>query len=144
MTSISTCIKKAGKALNKNDAVSIREIYADYIDNGEPGDLAAKHAISDYRGVLLSEQAALFDSVKAAGGDISELTGKIKLALPNKDETIVRQLSVSEHIASGKKLAGAPKKPTTHTFATFLSERAKKLNRGKTVSNLLITPIFST
>ena len=62
MTSIATCIKKAGKALNKQDADAIREIVA----TGGVG----VGAIDEHLEALNEELESLVAEINAAGGDL--------------------------------------------------------------------------
>jgi hypothetical protein len=74
MTSLATCIKKAGKALNKRDADAIREIMAD--------GLSAEDAIDEYLNVRLpAERAELEAEIEAAGGAL------YSMAAPSIEET---------------------------------------------------------
>ena len=60
MTSLATCIRKAGKALNRDDAAAIREIMA------EGG--TAQQAVDEYLSVLADEKAALIAEIQEQGG----------------------------------------------------------------------------
>lgn len=77
MPSIASCIKKAGKALNRDDADAIKEIQADYMADGMGSSEAATAAIDDYLGIMNDELTSYIDQARAQGADVSSLTGEL-------------------------------------------------------------------
>lgn len=81
MTSLTTCIRRAGKALSREDADAIREIY------DEVG--SASDAIQEYLGILDEEHSALLAEIEEAGGFV----GDPKETQKNKEPSIKEILS---------------------------------------------------
>jgi len=132
MSSLSGCIRKAGKALNKADADAIKDIYNEFLQSGVPQQEAASQAIEEYLADLQQEREGLIDLAEKAGGDVSAFRGGIRLAQPDKNGELAAELSIIKHLYGGEALPGLDKKKNNaRNFAKYLSKRARKLNRGK-------------
>ncbi len=68
MATLSTCIRRAGKALNRGDADAIREIYDDLRSSGVAADVAAPQAVDEYVSSLEAERADIVTQVRDQGG----------------------------------------------------------------------------
>lgn len=137
MSSLATCLRKAGKAISNDDATAIRDIYDEYLQGGMPQAEAAQKAIDEYLGELREEREGLIDMAAEKGGDVSKFRGaNIRLAQPDKNAELAGQLSVIDHLYGQKvPLPGLDKKKNnTRTFAKYLSKRVRRLNRGKPLS----------
>jgi len=77
MAGLATCIRKAGKALSRSDADSIREMQGDYIADGMSGTESAKKAVGDLIGMVEQEKSDIIKKVTRAGGDTRALTGEL-------------------------------------------------------------------
>jgi len=66
MTSLATCIRRAGKALSRTDADGIREIMAD--------GMTATEAVDEYLDVMGDERAQLVTEIEAHGGRPAKLS----------------------------------------------------------------------
>lgn len=72
MGTLTSCIKKAGKALPAAHAQTIREYAKDYQADGLTPAQAAQAAISDLIGELMAERAELVGEIRAAGGTAAD------------------------------------------------------------------------
>lgn len=88
MSSLITCIRKAGKALSASDAAAIREIRDDLMGGDVKAADANQQAVSEYLEMLASERVDLVKSVEAAGG-----------VFPTDDVTTAQFFNVEETIA---------------------------------------------
>lgn len=68
MTSLATCIRKAGKLLTKEDANAIREIRNDLIAVGAKKAEADSQAINEYLDTMQSERDQIVKQIEAEGG----------------------------------------------------------------------------
>lgn len=134
MPSIKTCIRKAGKSINKDDSKAIRKIYEELMQDGETPSSASSMAVTEYLRDLQKDQKALFKRIAVAGGDVSKLTGGLRYSIARKDSDISDKLSVRGVVDGKETIQGLSKKPTTRDLARALSSRAKSLNRGKPFS----------
>ena len=135
MSSIATCLRKAGKALSADDASAIRDIYDDYTKGGMPGPEAADKALTDYIDILDIERQEIVTEAATQGA--SPASTDFKYSLGQKAESFAQKLTVISEIygaGKGKLMEGMSKKSTIADFAVLLSNRAKKLNRGKALS----------
>jgi len=80
LSSLLTCIKKAGKALDAGDADVIRDIRDEYLADGMAATEAAEAAISDYLDILGADRTEILDAAKKAGGDIGAEVGGFLLS----------------------------------------------------------------
>ena len=78
MPTLSSCIRKAGKALSARDADAIREIAREYLGDGLRNAEASKKAIDDYVDVLQTERSDAVAQLEAKGGDISPYLGGVR------------------------------------------------------------------
>lgn len=134
MSSIETCLRKAGKAIDADDAAAIRDIYNDYTKGGMPGPEAAQKALSDYLEILDQEIADVAAKVEAAGGSASLAAARVLYAAGSKEEGIAKKLAVTDILYENASLPGVKGKMTTRKLARLLTARVKKLNRGKPLS----------
>jgi len=101
MTSLATCIKRAGKALSRKDADAIREIMA------EGG--TAQEAVDEYLNEMQAERAALMDEIEiAAGGQDAFRSDTILYSKSNIVDLAGRPIETKD-IDFDKELTGALK-----------------------------------
>jgi len=72
--SLATCIRKAGKALNKTDSDAIREIQQDYISDGMTSTEAANKAIDEYLELLGTERQGIVQQIEKQLGDTRSIS----------------------------------------------------------------------
>jgi len=72
---LTTCIKKAGKALSGGDAANILEIQKDYVADGMTPTAASIKAVDEYLGTLRDERIDIIDRAKKAGADTAAIDG---------------------------------------------------------------------
>ena len=133
--SLSKCIRKAGKALDRDDAAAIKDIYTELTQGGMPGEVAAPKAVDSYIAEMQEEQQSMIADIEEQGGDVSKFrAGTLRLAAGDVIQEVSRALSLAKAIDKGSKLPGLPKKVTTRTFAQYLTKRARKANRGKALT----------
>lgn|GEM_PF-2654891 len=72
--SLATCIRKAGKALDKSDADAIREIQQDYVSDGMTSTEAANKAIDEYLGLIAIERNSIVQQIEKQLGDTRSIT----------------------------------------------------------------------
>jgi len=72
--SLATCIRKAGKALNKADADAIREIQQDYISDGMTSTEAANKAIDEYLELIGTERQGIVRQIEKQLGDTRSIS----------------------------------------------------------------------
>lgn len=77
MAGLSTCIRKAGKALNKSDADAIKEIQQEYVNDGMTSSKAAEKALSDYTEILAQERNEVLDQLESQGADVRAERGEV-------------------------------------------------------------------
>ncbi len=70
MSSLATCIKKAGKALSVTDAAAIREIRDELVSGGITSSEANTQAIDEYLETLATERTDLIGQIEKAGGQV--------------------------------------------------------------------------
>ena len=68
MGSLTTCLKKAGRALDKEDERFIREAYSDYLRDGLKASEAAQRAVDDLVDTVLTERKGIADQIERKGG----------------------------------------------------------------------------
>ncbi len=95
MSSLATCIKKAGKALSKDDVIAIREIRDEFINDGMSSSEANTKAIDEYLGTLADERADLTTRIEKAGGAVPtdepvQVKEEIPAAAPAPEELPLR------------------------------------------------------
>jgi hypothetical protein len=112
MSSLTTCIKKAGKALSKEDADSIREIAAEL---GDP-----KAAIDEYLGVMADERTEITDQV----GEQAATTSS-KYSLGKEVNNFKEEFLTNEEI--DKALGNRSE------IAWFLGDEALQLGKSRTI-----------
>jgi hypothetical protein len=135
MSSLSTCLRKASKVLSETDTAAIREIYNDYVNDGQSASKAADRAISEYIGVLNDERTSVRKQAEAQGAVFSEGAPKLKYSVGSKTD-LPSKISIIDSLYGAAKgmLPGMTKKHTIKDLANILSARTRKLNRGKTLS----------
>ena len=89
MSSLAACIKKAGKALGREDSKAIREIYDDLVAAGETD--PAQRAIDEYLDLISLERADLSDRIADAGGVVP--TSDVRYAKGNPTLDIARAIA---------------------------------------------------
>lgn len=76
MAGLATCIRKAGKALDRFDAEALKDAQVAYISDGVSVTEAGRNAVNDHLEALAAELKDVVDKAKAAGGDVSSVTGE--------------------------------------------------------------------
>lgn len=75
MSSLESCIIKAGKALSKEDANAIRDIRNDLYGVGDiTRDEANRQAVAEYQEILAEERIEVMKRIKDAGGETIPIT----------------------------------------------------------------------
>jgi len=122
---------KAGKALSKGDSDAIKEIYASYTSGGLAGPEAADRAVSDYIEVLEQQYKEILQDAVAAGANPA-LSGEGGLMYAQGSDTqqLSKDLSIVD-LLYGADTLPTSRKTTTRELARILTDRARKLNRGK-------------
>lgn len=134
MATLATCIRKAGKALNRGDTDAIRGIFNDLQADGMSSSAAADQAIGEYLDLLAAEQADITEQILDQGG---VLPGDpvIRFA-PDSSRTkrIAQRLNIRQVIDGTEKLDITS---TTESgvfimrdVALALQERAKAIDPG--------------
>ena len=72
MASLTSCIKKAGKALSRDDADQIREIQQDLISDGVPAVEASEQAIEEYLNTMNEELQDFVSQAQAQGAQTED------------------------------------------------------------------------
>lgn len=134
MKSITSCIMKAGKALNSADASAIKEIYASYTSGGMQGPEAADKAVADYLEVLDQEYKDVLAAAVERGADPSQARSGVVYAQGSETQHLSKSLSIVD-LLYGQETLPTSKKTTTRELARILTARARKLNRGKPFSS---------
>ena len=85
MSSLLTCIKKAGKAIGNERAAELREVYDDYLAGGMKQEEAAAKAVDDILGLMADvERSELLDLIDKNGGDTRAARGKVSMSLRSR------------------------------------------------------------
>lgn len=133
MSSLVTCLRKAGKAFNADDAAAIRDIYQDYLASGVPADKAASDAITDFTTILDGERKAILSEAKSKGASVPPAKGALQYAQGSDTQQLSKDLSIID-ILYGTQTLPTSRKTTTRDLARILTARARKLNRGRPLS----------
>lgn len=134
MSSLATCLRKAGKALDRDDAAAIRDIYNDLTAGGVPAKTAATQAMSEYISSLNEERAIILDSAASQGAVPSP---RVMYSRSTRSPEVSKKLSIVDMLygkGKGKMIEGMSKDKTIKDLARILSARARKLNNGKAFS----------
>ena len=99
--SLASCIKKAGKALSKDDANAIREIRDELVNDGMTSTEANTKAIDEYLETLIGERAELMDQIEEAGGTIAEEPVSVSkyAAQPGKGDLFGQDTTTAQGLA---------------------------------------------
>ena len=81
MSTLLTCIRKAGKALPQRDADILTQLRQGYVDDGL-GDQAGTRAIEDLEAEISQERDALIKRIKGQGGKVPESRLLFKKSTP--------------------------------------------------------------
>jgi len=76
MSSLTSCIKKAGKALSPQDITQLKQSLQDYMDEGLSRESASIKAVDDLLGEWIQEQQSFFTRVNELGGQLPDLPKK--------------------------------------------------------------------
>lgn len=136
MSSLTSCIKKAGKALNKDDAELVRQVYEDLVAEGVPN--PAQAAVTEVLESLKAERQMMIEQIELQGGRIppSLVFAKPSLRAIAEKISIVGLLDGDERleIPDAKVTKAGKIKATARQLAIALVERTKRANRGKPLS----------
>jgi hypothetical protein len=72
MATLSQCIKKAGKAISRDDAEHIRNVYTELVNGGMAGKAAEVEAVKQHIDGLASERTQVVSRIKEQGGHVDE------------------------------------------------------------------------
>ena len=128
MSSLASCIKKAGKALGRDDAAAIREIYNDLV--AEKVENPAQEAVDEYLDLLDTEREQIEQQIIDQDGSVPN--GNIRYAKGTPTLDVARAIS-STPLLKGKEKLDIKGKPTTLSLAQALVARTKKANKGRTL-----------
>ena len=92
MSTLATCIKRAGKALNPADAEEVRTLRANYIEDGMDGQAASQAAIDDVLSMLSDEREVLAKQVVKQGGRMPDQY-RVYPALPTQGDKAEAEVS---------------------------------------------------
>jgi hypothetical protein len=141
MSSLASCIKKAGKALSAEDVDAVRAIHDDLVAAGVEN--PAQAAIDELLQIKSIERSIIVDQIQEQGGRIGK---DIVLAKPTV-QTIAEKIAITDvlsqeevlELAEGKYsiVKSGPRKglvkTTKRTLYRALVARMKKANRGRTL-----------
>jgi len=134
MPTLATCIRKAGKALNRVDAEAIRAIYDDLRGPDMDAETAAKQAVAEYLDTMTDERADIESQIEEGGG---VLPGKDEIRFA-ADNTIVKRISkalgITNILDGDEQLdiepTGKKGKVRMHDLANALQARTNALHPG--------------
>jgi hypothetical protein len=133
MPTLATCIRKAGKALNRADADAIRAIYDDLRGPDMDAETAAKQAVAEYLDTMADDRTDIETQIEEQGG---VLPGEdvIRFAA---DNTIVKRvakaLNITNILDGDETLVVEPtgdrEQPVMRDVAMALEQRTKRINK---------------
>lgn len=137
MPTLATCIRRAGKALNKADADAVRAIYDDLRGPDMDAESAANQAIAEYLDTLTGERADMVTQIEEKGGVLPGAADEIRFSA---DNTIVKRVSKAlgiGNILDGDETlditaTGRGGKVRMHDLANSLQDRTNALHPGLT------------
>lgn len=133
MATLATCIRRAGKALNKSDADAIREIYNELPDSPD----RAARAVDEYLDTLRVERSEILDAAAQAGADVDAEMGRVRL-MKKRTYTKAERISGLTLIDGDEVLlttgTGRGGKILAKDIARASDARVRKYNRGKNLA----------
>jgi hypothetical protein len=124
VSSLTTCIKKAGKALDARDQETLRSIHDDLVAAGDPD--PANNAITEYVRLIKAEQKLLASEIAERGGKVDTQP----MFRIGRDQETAAEIS-STPLLDGTEELKIEGKPTTVTLADALVKRTRAANRGR-------------